>query len=71
MTYVFEPGTKVSLVGSTRLAIISRVMLLGHQYVDYEVIWWDGSTRHCEWLHSFEVEWCDGERQQIGFRVAE
>ena len=51
---------------------ILTALLLHENYVRYRVAWFDGATRHCEWLESGEVDFnVPEERTKMGFVTAE
>lgn len=35
-------------------ARVSAIMIRG-QTVSYELVWWEGTSRKCEWVNEFEV----------------
>lgn len=70
--WIYEPGRTVKVGGD----IIARVLEVSIRSIDtdevqYRVSWWDGRTRHAEWVNGSEVSMCDGteERDLIGFWV--
>jgi hypothetical protein len=38
-------------------ARVRQICISENDYVEYEVVWWDGNTRHTQWLSAFEVKW--------------
>lgn len=39
-----------AIVGTTLSFRVS-----GSNHVEYEVVWWDGRSRHCEWMAADEI----------------
>lgn len=54
---VFKPGAEVHLGidGDVRGEVV-QVAITANLHVQYQVAWWDGRTRRCDWLESFEVQ---------------
>lgn len=52
---VIAPGATVR-IGQMVKGMVTQISLRGDgTTVLYEVAWWDGNTRNCQWLHDFEV----------------
>ena len=47
-------GTKV-LVGDSVEATVCEISISKHDRVQYRCAWWDGNTRHSDWLEQHEV----------------
>lgn len=64
---VYAIGTRVKIADDLT-GTVTQVCIVGEQHVRYEVAWWDGNTRNCQWLESCEVSAAE-ERQpmRIGF----
>lgn len=43
-------------IGDKMTGIITGICIRSGYNVTYEVAWWDGRQRKCEWLQSHEVE---------------
>lgn len=64
---IFEPGTKV-VVAENLTGTIVQVLIEAPRRVQYKVSWWNGRSRSCEWLESFEFEAHNGSTKvPIGF----
>lgn len=50
-----RPGRRVLLQGNLEGRVI-QALIRENASIQYQVAWWDGRTRHCEWLEAFEVE---------------
>lgn len=63
---IYPPGTEVLL--GTLPAIINQVCIQGQQLtVTYQLVWWAGGNRKCEWVSSHEIN-CSNQQIQIGFK---
>lgn len=52
-----------AIVGTTLSFRVS-----GSSHVEYEVVWWDGRSRHCEWLAAEELTVMKPTKQlKVGF----
>jgi hypothetical protein len=66
---VFSVGSQVNIVHANQSGTVAAVCVYAGDRVQYQVAWWDGVTRRCEWLEAFEVEASEkAERMGIGFR---
>jgi hypothetical protein len=67
---VFKTGSEVRVRQGDNLYVpgsVCGVSIRGER-ITYEVAWWSGATRHCEWLEEHEVTTCPrSKRQSIGF----
>lgn len=65
MLEVIPVGSTVRLDG----AIDGRIVQISIKAEGcmYQVAWWSGSERRCEWVEPFEIEFV-GERVRLGFR---
>lgn len=60
-------GTKVEL-SPARVGTITAFSVRERGVATYQVVWWDGATRHEEWLETMEFEvMCSPQRTVIGF----
>lgn len=70
---ILEQGTKVSIClndGDAIPAQITGCAIYGKR-VQYQVAWWDGRVRRCEWLDETEISPEEGfESLAIGFHLA-
>lgn len=66
---VFEPGCNVFLDGLKEpIAFVAAVTIQPGRRIQYQVVWWDGTSRHCEWLEEFELRaTANTPTVQIGF----
>lgn len=67
-----KPGSycKLSILnGSPVNAQVLQVCIKAGGYVQYQVAYWDKSSRVDAWVESFEVSVCMGEMAKIGFFV--
>ncbi len=65
---VFRPGTDVRIsCDVTTNGIQARIneICLQENHVSYRVVWWDGCTRHTEWLEAHEVRAVRDRTKQI------
>lgn len=64
---VWPVGAKV-IVGTDITGTVTGIMLRAG--VTYEVVWWDGRTRRCEWLAECEIKPGseDSTKLRIGFK---
>jgi hypothetical protein len=66
---VFAIGSPVNIIHANQCGTVTSVCVHACNRVRYEVAWWEGVTRRCEWLEAFEVEAGEkSERSVIGFR---
>ena len=47
-------GAKV-YIGGDIPAVVNGILTRVNGGLEYEVIWWDGRTRRCEWVSPLEV----------------
>ncbi len=66
MLTVHEPGTEVDL-GEDLTGIVNQVAIAGNAHVTYQVAWWVGNERKCEWLAAHEVLPLTEPKLNIGF----
>ena len=66
MLTVYAPGTEVDL-GEDLTGIVNQVMISGKDRVQYQVVWWVGNERKCEWLDAHEVLPLMESKLKIGF----
>lgn len=64
---VFALGALVTLLHPKLDAVITAVNIR-EEGTTYEVVWWDGKARKCEWVTAAEIDAGDDERRRIGFR---
>ena len=69
---VLPPGTECVICRPDKdhiPATIVSVSVCHPRRVSYEVLWWDGYTRHQEWLETLEIRITNntGRRMEIGF----
>ena len=62
---IVEPGSRVRIAGDIE-ATVCRVSIAPGPHVTYEVAWWNGRTRQCQWLETHELTNLFRTRQ-IGF----
>lgn len=68
--WTIKPGTKIEIDGIK--AIVTAVMVEANDAISYRVVWWNGNSRHSEWLTESEVGGQDidpDELQEIGFHA--
>lgn len=63
---VLEIGSTVQLAGGIA-AQITAVCVYGAERVRYQVVWWDGRTRHEQWIESCELSTAGTCTMQTGF----
>ncbi len=66
---VLKPGTEIK-IGPTQeiTAMVLQVRIQEEDYVDYQVVWWNGKERKTEWLTGLEVRGGSWSAEQtIGF----
>jgi hypothetical protein len=51
---LFPIGQRV-ILDSDIEGTITGIMIRENNYIEYEVVWWDGRTRNCIWLQELEV----------------
>lgn len=51
---VYQPGSEVDL-GQGLKGMVNQVIIAAGDHVRYEVAWWAGNDRKCEWLEQHEV----------------
>lgn len=69
MVQVWGPGTDVS-VNDDIPAVVVQVCLSGSPsdpHIQYQVAWFDGRTRHVQWLETSEVAATAGKKVPVGF----
>lgn len=66
MLTVHEPGTVVDL-GEDLQGLINQVNIAGKDHVTYQVVWWVGNERKCEWLDDHELALPKEPKLKIGF----
>ena len=65
---VYQPGSEVNL-GKDLKGTVSQVSIAGQGLIRYEVVWWSGNERKCEWLEAHEiVATAGGSLVGIGFK---
>ena len=65
---VIAPGSKVTMSGDVQ-GVVTQANICGGNHVRYEVVWWDGNTRHCCWVECHEVTAAgDTPSVRIGFQ---
>lgn len=64
----YATGQEVCFRGGVR-GIVTAVLIRGLR-VSYEVAWWDGRVRCCEYVESSEIieDWTEDQSMRIGFR---
>jgi hypothetical protein len=55
MLQTYPVGAKI-ILNDDVAATVSGVCVRANEAVTYEVVYWSGSSRHCEWVQSFEVQ---------------
>lgn len=65
---LYEIGAEVNIGGV--IAKITAATVREKEKVTYEVVWWDGPIRHCQWIEECEIR-VEPSRVQVGFRGAE
>lgn len=63
---IYRVGTKIK-IGKNIEATINGAAIYGGNRVQYQVVYWDGNDRKCEWIEGFEVDGPYEELRQIGF----
>jgi hypothetical protein len=70
---VHTPGAEVRI--GDLVAVVCGISIKGpadNPHVAYEIAWWDGSTRHSQWVQEFEIAAsANGRRMAIGFMKQE
>ena len=51
---VYRPGSEVDL-GQGLKGTINQAAVAARGHVRYEVVWWIGNDRKCEWLEEHEI----------------
>ena len=65
---VIQVGSPVTLADNIP-ATIAGILIHDKCRITYECAWWDGQTRHSEWLEEFEVTRTDESQDRtIGFQ---
>ena len=61
-------GSEV-LIGEKIEGVIKSICVNDNNQVTYQVVWWNGNARLCEWLDRFEVEAVDSSSNstRLGF----
>ena len=71
---VFKTGSEVRIIQGDNLYVsgtVCAVCIRGGR-ITYEVAWWSGATRSCEWVEEHEVTTCPrSKKQNIGFHTNE
>lgn len=68
---VIAIGEEVTLHDDIKATVVG-VMLHQGPRIEYEVAWWSGKSRHCEWVDSFEIQVSDNANGcTIGFKAKE
>ncbi len=63
----YDIGATVKIANELT-GVVTAISIRAYQNL-YEVVWWDGKTRKCEWLQDVELKAVSGEPQlRIGFR---
>ena len=66
---MYSIGSDVRVGGRTVKIIGAAIREGGPK--SYEVVWWDGASRKCEWIDPIEIEQGSAERQtRIGFTAS-
>jgi hypothetical protein len=66
---ILAPGTAVWLsLGEDITGEILQVCIKSNSYVQYQVAWWSGRERRCEWLEAFEFTPVKDAKLPIGFQ---
>ena len=55
---VFAVGTKVTL-DSDIIGMVTGIAIYSDSRIQYQVAWWNGRSRSCEWLEACEVNPCE------------
>lgn len=63
---LIEIGAKVEVVEQGVRGIVTAISIRP-QGISYEVVWWDGKTRKCEFLEEMEVMQMSRNTKTIGF----
>ena len=64
---MFAVGSRVGLSGPLE-GVVSQVCIRGGGYVQYLVVWWDGTSRHSAWVEPGELRPLSGSAvSRIGF----
>jgi hypothetical protein len=65
---IIKPGQKVTLVGGQAAQVTAAS--IRSAALSYEVVWWDGKTRCCQWVDPCEIDSAgEVEKQTIGFKA--
>lgn len=51
---LFPIGQRV-ILDSDIEGTITGIIIRENNYIEYEVVWWNGRTRNCIWLQELEV----------------
>lgn len=67
---VIKPGTRVRLsVGKDAVVGTVTAVCLRDKSITYEIVWWDGRIRKCEWVSEGEAIPIEGSSEtKLGFR---
>ena len=63
---IIHPGTPAKL-GDVDV-MIAQAAVRADRSVSYEVVWWDGKTRHAAWVTEAELGGAKPARLPVGFR---
>lgn len=66
---VYDIGTVVTIgpKDDGTKGIVAAILISNGTRVQYKIAWWDGRTRHEEWLEAFEIVGKASDRCTIGF----
>lgn len=67
---VFPIGARVTIDPEGEITAEITAILILSNGIQYQVVWWDGRLRKCEYLNEAEIQGTTP-KQQIGFRNAE
>lgn len=67
---IFPIGSEVRIKGTELIGTVTGLNLQGSMQgaVKHNVLWWDGTARHEEWLYGFEIQCKSHELARIGFK---
>lgn len=52
---LFPIGQSVKL-DENITGVITAILIHSNTYVEYQVVWWDGNTRNCQYVSDIEIK---------------